>query len=439
MATVDEVSQSWKRYLSPSHLAAKVREKGIIWCLKTGVKLASSRLGRVTYPVILAILTPITLLLVAARIRLLDTGIATRIGSLARHPEMYVKSGLVGWRPRYFGVLLAPAESVVNPSLLSYWRRYITVISNPVLIALLRPLSRFSRLQFDTSHLSLPNRATPNRLQAIYRTQAEYEARYGDQPLLTLSESDCERGWGCLRKLGVPQDAWFVCLHAREGAYLPHLSYHSYRNVDVHSYLPAVETIVERGGWVLRMGDPTMKTLPQMDQVIDYAHSEVRSDWMDVFCLASCRFCLGNDSGPNIASQVFGVPTAPANWVPMGHGAYSRKDIWIPKLYRSVKEDRYLTFEEILLSPLRRLFRTEDFEAGGVTVVDNSPEEISDLALEMMDGLDSNVSYTEEDERMQRRFKSLLEAEPMYATNARVGRDFLRRYAWLLPEETHED
>ena len=438
MATVGKVSRTWRRYLLPGYLAAKISEKGIIWCLKAGAKLTGIRLGRMTYPVVLAILTTVALLLAVVRIRFLNTGIATRIGSLARHPEMYVKSGLVGWRHHHFGILLAAAESVVNPSLLSYWRRYTTIVSNRMLIALLRPLSRFRRLQYDTSHLSLPNGATPNRLQAIYRVQAEYEARYGDQPILNLSESDCERGWSCLRKLAIPQDAWFVCLHAREGGYLPHLSYHSYRNVDVSTYLPAVEAIVERGGWLIRMGDLTMKPLPQMDHVIDYAHSDVRSDWMDVFCLASCRFCLGNDSGPHVVSQVFGVPTAPANWAPMGHGAYSRRDTWTPKLYRSVKEDRFLTFAEVLLSPLRRLFRTEDFEASRVTVVDNSPEDIRDLAVEMMDRLDGKIRYTAEDERLQKRFKSLLEAEPMYATNARVGRDFLHKYAWLLPEETSE-
>ena len=437
--TSGDVSRTWKRHLSPGYLAAKVREKGILWCLKAGVKLAGSRLGRMTYPVVLAILSPVALLLAVARIRFLrDEKILSRLGHLARHPEIYVKSELVGWRPHYFGILLAPANSVVNPSLLSYWRRSITIVTNPILIALLRPFATYKWLQYDADSVKLPDGSTQYGHPAMFRVQAEYEARCGDQPLLTLSESHRERGWGCLRKLGVPQDAWFVCLHAREGGYLPHLSYHSYRDVEVSTYLPAAETIVESGGWVIRMGEPTMKPLPQMDQVIDYAHSEVRSDWMDVFCLASCRFCLGNNSGIHVVSQVFGIPTAPANWAPMGHGAYSRKDIWIPKLYRSVKEDRYLTFAEILLSPLRGLYRTEDFEAAGVTVVDNSPEDIRDMAVEMMDKLAGNVSYTEEDDDLQRRFKSLLEAEPMYATNARVGREFLRKYARLLPEDTSQ-
>ena len=440
MATASEVSRTWKRYFSRSFLARKVREKGIVWCLKAGLKAALSTTGStIGWPILFVILTPITFLLAAARIRFLTGGnVLGRIGHLAVQPDLYVKSRLVGWRPRCFGILLAPAKSVVNPCLLRYWRPYVTVISHPVLIALLRPFERFGRLQFDTNRYTLPSGSTIQSMPAQFPIQTEYEARYGDQPLLTLNQSDRERGWSCLRKLGVPQDAWFVCLHVREGGYLPDLTYHSFRNADVRSYRPAMEEIVERGGWVIRMGDPTMKPIPPMEQVIDYVHTDARSDWMDVFCFASCQLLIGMASGPTAVSQIFGVPCTLTNWAPMGHGAYSRRDIWIPKLYRSVTENRYLTFEEVLLSPLRGFYRTEDFEAAGVTVVDHSPEEIRDLVVEVMDRMDGKIDHTAEDARLQRAFKSLLEADPMYATNARVGRDFLRKYAWLLPNDTSQ-
>ena len=98
-----------------------------------------------------------------------------------------------------------------------------------------------------------------------------------------------------------------------------------------------------------------------------------------------------------------------------------------------------MTFAEVLLSPIRQFGRTEDYDAAGVSLVDNSPEEIRDLAVEMMDRLDNNLHYLAEDERLQKRFKSLLEAKPMYATGARVGRDFLHKYAWLLPDEASQN
>lgn len=427
--TITHYVPRWKRYLSLRFLASKVREKGVVWCCRGAASRASLLLVSIA-------LTPLAILLALARIRFIRGGnLLKRMGHLALEPDCYVKSGLLGWRLGYYSVLLAPVEYVVNPCLLHYWGSYIKIVNNPVLVKLLRPLENIPFLQYSTSYVRFPDGNSVKIIPAIYPIQAEYEAQHGGRPLLTLSRSDYERGWRCLRQLGVPQDAWFACLHVREGGYLPDLAYHSYRDADVSTYLLAVESIVERGGWVIRMGDPSTKPLPRMDRVIDYAHSEVRSDWMDVFCFSQCRFFLGTTSGPFNVSFAFGIPCALASFAPMGHGPYSERDIWIPKLHWSVSENRYMTFAEVLLSPLRQFGRTEDFDAAGVSLVDNSPEEIGDLAVEMMDRLEGNLHYSVEDECLQKRFKSLLEAEPMYGTRACVGRDFLRKYAWLLPDE----
>ena len=65
-------------------------------------------------------------------------------------------------------------------------------------------------------------------------------------------------------------------------------------------------------------------------------------------------------------------------------------------------------------------------------MVDNSLEDIRDLAVEMMDRLDGVIQYAGADEGLLQRFKTLLESEPEYAVGARVGREFLRRYRDLL-------
>ena len=437
--TVTNNSLSWKRYLSGGYLAGKVQEKGLVWTVRAGLGLVGWHVGR-SIPIVL--LGPIVLLLALARVRFL-TDDYSRLGHLVGTPEFYVKSGLLGWRPRYFGLLLAPAGSVVIPRLLSYWGSYITIVTNPVVIAVLRPLAKFKRLQYTKGAGEVVSRGGSKthvnaaRYQSVLQTQ--YDARYPGQPVLNLSRSDFEDGWRCLQKLGVPRDAWFVCLHAREAGYLPHLAYTSYHDTDVYSYMLAAEAMVQRGGWVIRMGDPSMKPLPPMAQVIDYVHSEVRCDWMDVFCFSQCRFFLGSASGASSVPVAFGVPIAVANQAPMGLASWAPKDIGIPKLYWSVTEDRYLTFEEVLLSPLGRFTRTARFEAAGISLIDNSPEEIRDLSVEIMDRLDGSLRYSDQDDRLQERFKSLLEPESEYVTSARVGREFMRKYEWLLPDETPVD
>src|SRR5256885_8476241 len=60
---------------------------------------------------------------------------------------------------------------------------------------------------------------------------------------------------------------------------------------------PAVQEITRRGGWVVRLGDPTMEPFPPTPAVIDYAHSRLKSPATDVFLCGACRFFIGVASG----------------------------------------------------------------------------------------------------------------------------------------------
>ena len=70
----------------------------------------------------------------------------------------------------------------------------------------------------------------------------------------------------------------------------------------------------------------------------------------------------------------------------------------------------------------------------GIKIVDNTPEEINDIVLEMLGQLENTLIYSPEDEQLQerlRQFKPVFSSQ--FGTNlGRVGRDFLRKYAHLL-------
>ena len=88
--------------------------------------------------------------------------------------------------------------------------------------------------------------------------------------------------------------AWFVPLHVREGTYDGRRAgLHGIHNAEMATYLPAIAEITRRGGWVIRMGDPGMSRMPPLPNVIDYCHSDLRADWMDIFIATQGRFMLG--------------------------------------------------------------------------------------------------------------------------------------------------
>jgi putative glycosyltransferase (TIGR04372 family) len=270
-----------------------------------------------------------------------------------------------------------------------------------------------------------------NSTAIYYQVGTEWDGR---PPLLELSRTDEQHGRDVLEAMGMPRDAWFVCVQAREGGFSPlDEALHHHRNSDVLRLVPAMEFITSQGGWCLRVGEPSATPLPVLSHVIDYARHPAKSDRMDIFLCAACRFFLGNSSGLSIVSTVFGVPCALANMIPLSSLGFSSQDVSIPKLLRKGPDGRYLSFVEIFNSPIANYRLAKLYEDSGLVIEENSVQDILELSREMLVRTDGTAVYGELDEALQRRFHSLLRpGDYGYGASSRVGASFLHEHRHLL-------
>jgi len=400
----------------------EVKERGLLSGVRTVLSALTLKLARVVGHMLLPFLAIL-------KVKVLNV-MTSAIGHICVELDCYVKEEILGRHPKYRALILAPPGSgnIANEHMLSYWEGYIKVIRSPVLCSLLKPLLKNRLTHYDVSRYvyGINESADFARIQDAYH-------KSGGRPLLSLSESDHRRGWNILQRLGMPRGTWFVCVHCREDGYRSK-GEQTYRNASIDSYFLAMETVVERGGWVIRVGDPSMKVISPQENVIDYAHTEVKSDWMDVFLCASCKLFLGSASGLAAVSGVFGVPCAIAHQIPMSVVLpLLPDDIGIPKLVYSQAENRYLKFAEILESPIGNFRHGSLYKDANVCGIDNTPEDVNALLKEMLDRTDGRLVYTDEDNLIQERFKSLMGPNHYsYGSAARIGRDFLREYSSLL-------
>ncbi len=266
---------------------------------------------------------------------------------------------------------------------------------------------------------------------AWVQTEWEKQAR---KPLLSLSTDDRAHGREELARLGVREAAWYVCLHVRESGF--HQAWHKHhpgtRNADITTYVEAIRAVTERGGYVIRMGDPSMRPLQPMLNVIDYARSDAKSEFMDIFLCASCRFFIGTNSGLGLVPPVFGVPCVLTNWSPIGLPQWYPNDLFIPKLCYSEPLGRLLTFEEMFGSQAGWGQFADYFERERIRVLDNTPEDLRDLVVEMLEREEGVLRESEEDAALYAAYRGIALASGSYA-GARIGRQFLRKYAHLLP------
>jgi len=411
--------------------------------LKQILKAKSSRrdrLGRLLLKIQKALLWPV-LVPIAAVLAARGRGIFVisnphRIGHLVAEPDWLLKRVALGELPdKRYTILVAPEDRVANDAVVDLWRHHFDVVSDGPKFGLFKLLSAYRGFRVYGGD-GLEGRDGP----ADY---ARLLATWGHRPpVVSLPAPHVTVGEDVLRKLGVPDGAWFVCLHVREAGYSPSDEFiHSYRNADIATYAAAVREIAARGGWVIRMGDPTMTPLQEDGEdretwpnTVDYALSDHRSPAADIFLCARCTFLLGTTSGLSMVSTVFGVPCAYANLIPHGAGlGPSPHDISIMKKLEK-SDGNLLSFREIFSSDISRFRASGLYEAANLHVVNNTADEIRDLTLEML----GRVGRAEDppvdgDAERQARFAALIRPDDYcYGSTATVAGSFLQQNEDLL-------
>jgi putative glycosyltransferase (TIGR04372 family) len=343
--------------------------------------------------------------------------------------DYFLKKQALGGYPNIKPIFFDKLHHGVNAALLRIWAPHVQVITNRFAYNLLRPFRFFPPVYIDFGPVAgIDGRPEPAAYQAIVN-------QWGHRPpIFQLPDEMRAEGHRALRAMRVPEGAWFVPVHARDGFFAPAVEdRESYRNCDISNYSAAVDAIIARGGWCIRMGEKDSPGLPERPGLINYPETAFKSDWMDIFLCNQARFFLCNTSGLKIVSTISGVPCAAANMTPHDcvYG-FLPADISIPKLLR-LKDGTMPRFADIFASDFCGYHHAMPFADAGVTLIENTPQQIRDLATEMLDALDGNAQQTSEDEVRQETFRRLLTPRHhTYGTRSRIGSAFLREYAHLL-------
>ena len=364
----------------------------------------------------------------------------SRIGTLAAYPEVYLSERDAGMH-RALDIFV-PDKQICNRQLMRMWQRKLHVWS------MARPVASLNRwLPGGGKHL-VPwrtNHPSETRNQGILADTKVH---------IRFTAQEEERGRAETSALDIRDGAPVVCFHTRDSAY--HVSNsdkdtspHACRDSSIHSCLPAVEELVRRGYYAIRMGSVVNEPINTMNpMIIDYATS-ARSEFLDVYLTANCAFFICSTGGIFRLPMIFRRPCAFINFVPLGTiPTWGPNDLGIPKKLWLREEGRFLKFQEIFNRGLGEVETNFGYGLGydteGVDVVDNTPEEITALAVEMDERLNGTWQANEEDDELQQRFWSIFKPcrinevfNMFYAADglnhrSRIGSEFLRQNRDLL-------
>lgn len=378
-------------------------------------------------------------------LRLFDTSCVRSIG-LACHWDGMLKARHLGLiPPDKFVMIWSNGAPSANPHWMSYLGQYVVLLDernneHKKVIGSFRGIERDAGERFHEP-LRIGNRVFAYTHSGLALIEQHW-GRESREPFFKLTPEDIDYGRHQLSSVGVPKNAWFVCLHVREGGFKGN---EFFREAPIQDYLMAIQAVTKRGGWVIRVGDPTMTPLPKMDNVIDYPHSDTYSDRMDIVLCGLCRFFIATSSGLYTVAKAFGKPIVQTNYLPTCTLFLSKQDVFLPKLARRTKDHALLNLSEIMSLPFSFGVNDINYKQLGVELINNSPEEIAEVVEEMIDKLDGKFIVDATDEELQAQFKDMTaRVETLYGLdnvpiNCQIGTHFLRSYQYLLPLQLKEN
>jgi len=258
---------------------------------------------------------------------------------------------------------------------------------------------------------------------------------------ISFNEKEILQGQSVLNDLGILNNNPYICFHNRDSAYLNNVykkpydwSYHNYRDSNINNYLPMADIMAKRGYYVLRMGaiikDSISSTNPK---IIDYASNGKRTDFNDIYIGGHCKYFLCSDVGISAIPEIFRVPSVYVNWTQIRSiSTWVLNGLFIFKKFYHKEEDRLMTFSELLNLSFGGNNTNEIISNAGLELIENRPDEISSVAIEMDERLNGTWKPNKNDEELQNRFWALFGPNKIKSPNLRIGAEFLRQNQELL-------
>lgn len=160
-----------------------------------------------------------------------------------------------------------------------------------------------------------------------------------------------EAGLEELEKRGLDPNSWFISIHVREGGLSRGANYS--RNASISTYEKAIDTVIECGGQVIRVGDTFSPKLRDRKGLLDYAHVIDQVPEANVFFMARPRFLIATSSGALTMAASFGTPIVITNATHILLQPSYPNTIMLPKLYVSA-EKSIVPFSEVFSDRLPR-------------------------------------------------------------------------------------
>ena len=304
-----------------------------------------------------------------------------RLGHLAMNTHLFFIREKIGSLEHLNYLLITPSKKsskVANASLLHMFIEYSKNIKNIHFLCSTSVYFFFNFFRLEFSNFKV--------IYDFPMKSRESEFALGIKTI-DFSEKQKKYGESLLKKMPIFQNKKIVTIFARDSSFLhnkfpkQNLSYHSYRDANIETFIDAIKYLISENYVVIRIGSEYSEKLNFFDEnYFEYSLSKFKSSFMDLYLVKMSSFVLGTTSGAIDISTILNVPLVGVNFAPFMLSPLGKNDIFIQKKIKN-SSGKIIPFKDIISKNIYYSFTgLDDFQ---LEYFDNTSEEILIATKEM--------------------------------------------------------
>ena len=334
-------------------------------------------------------------------------------------------------RRKKLGIYCLTSKTVSNQFVYKKFRQKVPITKSHLGWILIWMSERFRFIGGRSSIIDFNGRNLKTSSRKIHRKDT----------LIRFSKSEVKMCAQFLHETVADENKGFVCLNVRDDLYNRSVSLikkeYDARNSEAQTYIAASEKLAKMGYTVFRMGAMVNEPLDSKHpQVVDYATNGMRTELLDIYLGAFCKFAVGVGSGWDAVPQIFRRPLLLVNHIPyFAPSTITSPLIIFPKILISCESQNPLRLSDVIDTKAFVSVRTADYTDVGVEIRDLGSEELVDAVTEMAQRVEGTFVETPQQKEMQAKLQHILSTHPKlqpspnhYPIRAQFASCFLSRY-----------
>ena len=252
-------------------------------------------------------------------------------------------------------------------------------------------------------------------------------------PIIKFTSLEIDFAYKILEKKKIFKKDKIILIIFRYSAYYDHifskttLNEFSFRDNDIDDFKDLVKYLCEKNYKVIRMGKIMRKKINyKHDNFIDYAFSDFKSDFFDIFLFSISNFTISTGSGLDELSTLFRKKILHLNYgdvTAFNHPLNSNISFIYPKKFFDMKRNKELSIFDIFSYNLHKVFNVNYYINNKIVCKSLSAKQMISATKEMEDYIDNK--YLDSSLEANREMNNLLNEKYKFENNFFWSRDYL--------------